>query len=186
MNIATLRRTADDAAEGPAQQEAVVAFRSPSLKDGPEIHALVAACPPLDVNSPYCNLLQCGHFADTCIVAEQDGAIAGWISGYRLPGDPAVLFIWQVAVSPRARGRRLAGRMLDSLLARPHLAGVRWLHTTITEDNGPSWALFTRFAKSREAPLKSEAWLLAGKHFSDGHDGESLVTIGPFDAAQRL
>src|SRR3546814_8400758 len=104
----------------------------PKAEDGAAISKLIAACPPLDRNSAYCNLLQCSHFADTCIVAERDGYIAGWISGYRPPSEPDRFFIWQVAVSETARGAGLAGRMIDMLLARPSAAGARALITTIT------------------------------------------------------
>src|SRR3546814_15402672 len=97
----------------------------PKAEDGAAISKLIAACPPLDRNSAYCNLLQCSHFADTCIVAERDGYIAGWISGYRPPSEPDRFFIWQVAVSETARGAGLAGRMIDMLLARPAAAGDR-------------------------------------------------------------
>src|SRR3546814_7917944 len=97
----------------------------PKAEDGAAISKLIAACPPLDRNSAYCNLLQCSHFADTCIVAERDGYIAGWISGYRPPSEPDRFFIWQVAVSETARGAGLAGRMIDMLLARPSAAGAR-------------------------------------------------------------
>src|SRR3546814_13244218 len=65
-------------------------FRMPKAEDGAAISKLIAACPPLDRNSAYCNLLQCSHFADTCIVAERDGYIAGWISGYRPPSEPEI------------------------------------------------------------------------------------------------
>ena len=39
------------------------------------IWELISACPPLDTNSAYANLLQCTHFADTCVIAEREGRI---------------------------------------------------------------------------------------------------------------
>src|SRR3546814_14667808 len=45
-------------------------LRTPLTEDGPSISRLVGDCPPLDVNSAYCNLLQCTHFVDTTVVAE--------------------------------------------------------------------------------------------------------------------
>src|SRR5690625_5758066 len=47
-------------------------FRKPSAKDGYPLHELVAASPPLDPNSAYCNLLQCTHFADTAVAVLQE------------------------------------------------------------------------------------------------------------------
>ena len=86
--------------------------------------ALIQACKPLDENSIYCNLIQCDHFADTCILAELDGTPVGWISGYLLPDATDTLFIWQVAVAEEARGLGLASQMLDRLLRRADMAGV--------------------------------------------------------------
>merc|ERR1712169_164475 len=63
-------------------------FRKPVSTDGSDVFALVERCKPLDVNSMYCNLLQCSHFADTAIVAERGGQMVGFISGYRLPQQP--------------------------------------------------------------------------------------------------
>src|SRR3546814_7090005 len=51
-------------------------FRNPVAEDAQAIHDLIAACPPLDTNSLYCNLLQCTHFAETCVLAERDGEIS--------------------------------------------------------------------------------------------------------------
>ncbi|MEO7170661.1 MAG: hypothetical protein ABIY39_09830, partial [Sphingomonas sp.] len=76
-------------------RRAALKFRLPRAGDGPRIAALIAASPPLDTNSTYCNLLQCSDFADTCIVAERGDAIVGWISAYRPPSAPDRLFVWQ-------------------------------------------------------------------------------------------
>ena len=92
-----------------------VRFRAPRPEDGPAVTRLVADCPPLDVNSPYCNLLQCDHFAETCVVAEAADGLAGWISAYRPPSAPEDIFVWQVAVRADARGQGLGGRMLAVL-----------------------------------------------------------------------
>ena len=100
-------------------------LRQPTLRDGPALHNLVERCPPLDHNSRYCNLLQVSHFRDTAIVAEQEGNLRGFVSGYRIPGREDVLFVWQVGVSPEGRGQGLAPRMLLELIDR--VEGVRYL-----------------------------------------------------------
>src|SRR3546814_8166752 len=102
-------------------------FRS---EDAQAIHDLIAACPPLDTNSLYCNLLQCTHFAETCVLAERDGEISGWISGYRLVHDPEAMFVWQVAVHERARGRGLGVAMLNALFQFPAVFDRSEEHTS--------------------------------------------------------
>lgn len=154
-------------------------LRRPVAADGPAVTALIAQCPPLDSNSAYCNLLQCTHFADSCVIAECDGAIAGWVSGYRPPSEPDSFFVWQVAVAPIARGQRLGGRMIEELLNRPSAQGVTHLITTVTDDNDASWALFEGLAKRWNAPLDKSALFDRDTHFAGAHATEWLARIGP-------
>lgn len=72
-------------------------LRKPEATDGAAIWELVKSCKPLDENSMYCNLVQADHFRETCVVAELDGDIVGWVSGHIIP-DQNALFVWQVAV----------------------------------------------------------------------------------------
>lgn len=154
-------------------------FRPPEATDGSDVAQLVKVCKPLDENSLYCNLLQCSHFQDTCVLAESDGAIAGFISGYRLPQQPNTLFVWQVAVHPQFRGMGLASRMLSSLLQRQN--HIQYLHTTITADNEASWQTFRRFASNLGAELNTQMMFSKEQHFANQHDSEELVVIGPFN-----
>lgn len=158
-------------------RKATPALREPAAEDGAEIWELVQACKPLDENSMYCNLIQCDHFRDTCVVAELDGEIAGWISAYILPYDPETLFVWQVAVAEQARGTGLGSLMLNGLLGRKACAGVKGLQTTITRENKASWALFQKFADRRGASLKSQPHFTQSQHFRDRQSTEFLVTI---------
>jgi L-2,4-diaminobutyric acid acetyltransferase len=157
----------------------------PEAEDGSAVHALVEACKPLDPNSAYCNVLQCTHFADTCVVAERAGELVGWISGYVPPAEPDSAFVWQVAVAPEARGEGLSRRLLHAFLARPAVSGVRYLKTTITADNAASWATFEGLARDLGVGIEGDPWLLRGTHLPAGHATEHLVTIGPLRPARR-
>ena len=158
---------------------ATTVFNQPDVKDGMLVHDLIQQCPPLDTNSSYCNLLQCSHFAETCITAKKNNQLIGFISGYRLPNQPSTLFIWQVAVSTSARGCGLASQMLLQLLARPSCQGVTQIETTITSNNEGSWALFTKLAKQLGAPLTRHNHFDRDTHFAGQHASELLARIGP-------
>ncbi|CCW19639.1 L-2,4-diaminobutyric acid acetyltransferase [Sphingobium indicum BiD32] len=119
------------------------------------------------------------------MIAERDGAIVGWVSGYRPPSEPGSFFVWQVAVAPAARGHRLGARMIESLLGRPSAKGVTHLITTVTEDNRPSWALFEGLAKQWGAPLAKSAHFERETHFAGAHATEWLACIGPLTAERR-
>lgn len=156
-----------------------VVLRKPGAKDGDPVHTLISHIPELDSNSSYCNLLQCSHFSDTSVIAESHGEVVGFISGYQQPKDPSVLFVWQVAVAPKARGIGLASKMLQALLARQTELKVTHVETTITADNRASWALFNRLAKDCATQLERSLLFDRIEHFNDKHDSEFLARIGP-------
>jgi len=166
-------------------QKAMPSLRKPCAEDGSAIWELIQACKPLDENSMYCNLVQCDHFSDTCIVGEMDGEIVGWVSGYVRPDDPETLFVWQVAVSEKARGTGLGTLMLRDLLARESCADVSRLQTTITRDNAASWALFNKFCDTADGELSSEPYFSKSEHFNDMHDTEYMVTITMDERAEK-
>lgn len=159
-----------------------IRLRSPNATDGMSVHQLIDRCQPLDPNSSYCNLLQCTHFSDTCVIAssandEQD--VYGFISGYIKPAAPDTLFVWQVAVDSRARGQGLASKMLDAILSRPALNEVRFIETTITADNDASQRLFQAFARRYQTEHEVNEFFDRQRHFKDQHDSELLHRIGP-------
>lgn len=167
-----------------------IRFKVPTPADGPAVTALIAASPPLDTNSAYANLLQCSHFADTCVLAERveaDGGatVMGWISAYRPPAHPDALFVWQVAVAAEARGLGLGRQMLDHILSRRAVRDAQRLTTTITEDNAASWGLFKSFARHRSAQLHHAPHFEREAHFAGAHATEYLVTIGPLGPHAR-
>lgn len=156
-------------------------LRPPSSEDGMDVWDLIRQSDALDENSMYCNLIQCDHFADTCVIAELDGQIVGWISAFIPPDAPDTLFVWQVAVSEAARGRGVAKKMLTELFERPVCAEVKQLKTTITADNAASWALFNSFAANMDAELEREPHYKRDTHFGGRHATEYMVTIGEID-----
>jgi L-2,4-diaminobutyric acid acetyltransferase len=160
-------------------------MRPPRAEDGAAVTELIRDCPPLDPNSAYCNLLQCTHFAGTCVVAERNGRIVGWISGHRPPSNPSRFFVWQVAVHQAVRGEGLAGRMLDELLARPAVQGVTHLISTVTQDNDASWALFGGFARRHGLSLVKTPHFEQDAHFAGAHETEWQAEIGPFPSETR-
>jgi L-2,4-diaminobutyric acid acetyltransferase len=152
----------------------------PSAADGPALHALAAGTGVLDVNTRYAYALWGRDFASTSVVARLDGRPVGFVTGYRRPGEPEVLFVWQVAVDAAARGRGVAGRMLDDLAGRVRPAH---LETTITADNAASIALFTAFARRHGATVDRTA-LFGSAELGADHEPEHLYRIGPIDPGE--
>lgn len=177
---------ADDTASSRAAEPLPgLTVRPPTTQDGAAMWRLARDSGSLDLNSSYAYLLLADHFAATCRLAflpddtGTEGKPVGFVSAYRLPADPATLFVWQVAVDPRARGRRVAGRLLDAVVdatAEGDGPAVTRLHTTVTTDNASSRRVFARWAAERGATLQETPGYEAA-HFPDGHEAEPLLVI---------
>ncbi len=156
-------------------------FREPRIGDSRHIHNLIGNSRPLDLNSLYCYLLLADHFRKTCIVAERDGNILGFISAYLHPLKENTLFVWQVAVDETVRKQGVGSRMLEELLKRPELKFVSNLETTVNPSNRSSQSLFESFAK-RLGVSCNMSILFSEDLFGDAdHEAEILFRIGPFD-----
>lgn len=155
-------------------------IRRPTALDGAAVHRLIAQCPPLDRNSLYCNLIQCSHFSASCALAECEGEVVGFVSGHILPADPETLFIWQVAVSAAMRGQRLGRDLILHILARREQKAVRWIETTITDENAASWAMFKSLAASLRTSFARSVLFDRDLHLAGQAPTENLMRIGPF------
>lgn len=157
-------------------------LRRPRGDDALAIRDLVAETKVLDLNSAYAYLLLSTDFADTSIVSD-DGALLGFITGYRPPQRPDVLFVWQVAVAHRAQRGGLAAAMLDALVDRvlsDSGADALTVEATVSPGNASSRAFFGAFARRHGVPLSEKPHFTAGQLDADGaHEDEPLLQIGP-------
>jgi len=155
-----------------------ITLRSPIAEDGMAIWQLAKESGALDLNSPYAYMLLGEHFADTCVVAEHQGAIVGFVSAYIPPRTNKVLFIWQVGVAKEMRNQRLAFWMLMKLLQREPCQNISMIETTITPSNLPSRGLFNTLAQTLESEISEEENHFQGEWFPGGkHEPESLIRI---------
>ncbi|MFD4266554.1 diaminobutyrate acetyltransferase [Rhodococcus sp. NPDC058481] len=155
-----------------------VVLRRPRLDDGIRIWQIARDSAVLDLNSSYAYLLWCRDFGDTSVVAEIDGVVVGFVTGYLRPSAPATLFVWQVAVDVAHRGRGIGVAMLDWLLDGLASRSVLLLETTITRNNTGSVAMFSALARLRGTAISSRP-LFDAMHFPDHHLAEALYTVGP-------
>lgn len=162
-----------------------MSFRPPVADDGPAIYALADRCKPLDLNSRYCYLILCEHFASTCVVAECDGEIVAFMTAYILPERRDTLFVWQIAVDAAFRGRGIAKKMLRQLLGRQALKGILYVEATVNPSNHASRALFHALARRCSAELSESALFAARLFGSDQHEQENLIRVGPIDSVSK-
>ena len=155
----------------PSDQQ--ISIRSTVVADGADLWRLAGEC-GLDLNSSYAYLILADDFGATCRIARIGDDAVGYVLGYRPPERPNSLFVWQVAVSERARGRGIARLMLDDLIDA--LDGVDALEATVEETNAASRALFDAVARARGGDL---VWTdgVRAEDFPDDHPGEPRLVI---------
>ncbi|MFD0200354.1 MULTISPECIES: diaminobutyrate acetyltransferase [Saccharothrix] len=146
----------------------------PRIADGSALWRLAGGTGTLDVNSSYAYLLWARDFAATSAVARLDGEVIGFVTGYTRPDAPDTLFVWQVGVAMRHRGRGVARAMLDALVG-----GTRYVETTVTASNTASIRLFTAVARDHGVGHTREPLFTTGV-FPDPHEAEELHRLGPW------
>jgi L-2,4-diaminobutyric acid acetyltransferase len=155
-----------------------IKFRLPQIEDGAAIHELIKNSPPLDLNSSYLYFLQATHFAQTCVVAERDGELIGFVSAYFRPDKKDSLFVWQIAVSENARGQGLGKKLVYQLLKNQQRRPiVREICCTISPSNQASQSLFKSFAEQHKLIVEVEPFLNEQHFGSDEHEAEDLYCV---------
>ncbi|MCA1939708.1 MAG: diaminobutyrate--2-oxoglutarate transaminase [Caenispirillum bisanense] len=182
---ATLR--AVPAADEPATRIGDLVIRAARADDGAAMFELVKQTGSLDLNSAYCYLMMGQWFSDTCVVAERDGRVVGFVIGFVPPTQPDTIFVWQVGVAPSEKGRGVGKRLLDAFLECEGPEGrPRYLEATVTPSNTASEMLFRSVARRQGARLKISE-IFPGEWFpgdeGSDHEPERLFRIGPLPAA---
>ncbi|OAS16109.1 diaminobutyrate acetyltransferase [Paenibacillus oryzisoli] len=135
----------------------------------------------LDVNSTYCYIMLSEYFTDTCLVAEIDKEIVGFVTSLIRPSNPEVLFVWQIAVSTEYQGKGIAYSLLRDLITGASCTQVRYIETTISPNNAASNRLFRKFAVEIDAPLLESEGFSSHLFPGDIHEDERLIQIGPIN-----
>ncbi len=159
-----------------------ITYRYSRTEDGKRIWSLIDRIGTLERNTGYYYALFAREFAKTCVVAEHQGELVGFVVGFRPPERPNSVFVWQVGVSPDFRGHRIATGLLVNLLDR---TGADHLEATVSEDNTASCALFRGLGRKLNIPCRTEA-CFESQHFVEDHEPEELFRIGPVSARSAL
>ena len=140
----------------------------------------------LDVNSAYCYIMLSEYFTDTCLVAEIDTEIVGFVTSLIRPSNPEVLFVWQIAVSAEHQGKGIAYSLLLELISGASCTEVRYIETTISPSNAASNRLFRKLAEEMEAPLMESEGFTSHLFPGDVHEDERLIQIGPIPMRSKV
>ncbi len=137
---------------------------------------LIANRPYVGLNSRYTYFLLARDFSDTCVVAEKDGEIVAFSSGYLSPSRPDTFFNWETVVHKNYRGNGLQRRLLLYQLCS---SNATFFEGTVNPSNEASKRNFTALANQLHAPLERSMLFSEADFGSDGHEAEMLYRIGP-------
>lgn len=162
-----------------------VKFRKPVEEDGAEVWKLVKRAGVLDLNSSYSYLMLCKFFPETCVIAEDNGQIVGFVSAFLPQTAEETVFVWQVAVDASQRGKGLGKTLLRELISREACSDVQYLEATVSPSNRPSQSLFKSFAKELDTECKIFECFSEDMFPDDGHESEWTYRIGPFTKKEK-
>lgn len=80
------------------------------------------------------------HFGETTFVAEVDGAIAGFVAGFRSQSYPTQAYIHYVGIDPRARGRGLGRQLYERFFDAARSLGCTEVRCVTSPSNSGSIA----------------------------------------------
>lgn len=164
-----------------------ISFRKPRMEDGVSVWRAVEQTGTLEQNTAYFYAIFCSDFSDTCLIAEQENEIAGFVIGYHPPSQPGTAFCWQIGVLPHWRGHGLGQRLLRAWLDMSANRHIEWITATVAVDNAASSRLFKSFSQSLGVACDVSPHF-SERHFPPGHSAEPIYRIGPFvrDAVRRV
>lgn len=154
-----------------------VKIRKVTVGDIKEVYKLLVKNRPyVGLNSRYTYFLLARDFSETCMVAELNGKIIAFSSGYVPPKRKDTLFNWETVVDKKYRGNGLQ-RLL--LLHQIKAANATYFEGTVNPSNKSSKRNFRQLAILLGTKCE-ETLLFTEEDFErDGHEEEVLYRIGP-------
>ena len=152
-------------------------IRNVQVEDIAEVYKmLVANRPYVGLNSRYTYFLLAKDFSDTCVVAEHEGKIVGFSTGYVPPNRRDTFFNWETVVKRGYRGYGLQKRLL---LHQIKMADVAYFEGTVNPSNDASKRSFVKLAELLKTKVDAKVLFSEEDFGNDGHEAEVLYRIGP-------
>ena len=152
-------------------------IRKVKVEDIKEVYKLLVENRPyVGLNSRYTYFLLARDFSNTCVVAEHNGKIIGFSSGYVSPSRSDTFFNWETVVHKEYRGNNLQKQMLLQQLRN---SKVKYFEGTVNPSNKVSENNFVELAKLLNAEFVKKVLFNEEDFENDGHETEILCRIGP-------
>lgn len=178
MNQSRTMNSAETAKPRKRSRPSDIVYRPATPTDGREMWRFVQEAGTLELNQSYAYILLCQHFGNTCLVAETDEKMVGFVLAYVPPRQPDTVFVWQIGVAREVRGRGVGLHLLRHLLALDGCRNVQYIEASITPSNKASQSLFRAFARKWGVSCRKLPFF-PSEFFPEKHEPEYLYRIGP-------
>lgn len=160
------------------EESLLVQIRRPRVEEGSAIWDLVCGAGSLDLDGRHVLPLLVSSFADTCLVAEADGALVGFVGGYRTATTPGSVLLWEIDVDAAFRRQGLGNALLHALIQCPSCADVEYLEAAVGSFNIAARRLLRGFARDLDTSCEMTLGPLESSR-SQGREGQDLLRVGP-------
>jgi ribosomal protein S18 acetylase RimI-like enzyme len=133
---------------------------------------------PAPVPAPDAPFFRAGVAAADVLVAEEDGALAGYValgSSTPLASNRHVICIHGLAVAPEHRGRGLGRALIEAAAAEAGRRGARKLSLRVLAENAVARSLYESCGVEVEGVLRDE-FLVDGRYVDDVLMARDLTT----------
>jgi L-2,4-diaminobutyric acid acetyltransferase len=110
-------------------------FRKPNESDFERVYDFVSACKPLESYAVHFYKIMLRYFRNTCLVAEENNVIVGFVLGFVSQVDPKTYFLWQIGVSPEKQGQGIGNRLLTEMESLLKKTRVGRMELTVDPEN---------------------------------------------------
>ncbi|HSN83364.1 MAG TPA: GNAT family N-acetyltransferase [Polyangiales bacterium] len=167
------------------QDSLLVRIRRPRAEEGSAIWDLVRRSEPVGPDARHVLPLLVSNFADTCLVAEIEGALVGFVGGYRTPTPPESVLVWQIDVDAGFREQGLGNALLHALIRCPGCAGVEYLEATVSSANVATRRLLAGFARDLDTACEVTEGA-SGSPLASASDADEILRVGPIHTHEAI
>lgn len=119
-------------------------IRKADEKDFLSVYNFVSRCKPLENYSEHFYKIMLRYFGNSCIIAEFNDEIVGFVMGFRSQVDNDKFFLWQIGVFSYHRGKEIGKMLLEKFEKVAKELGCKKIEVTVDPENIPSQKLFEK------------------------------------------
>lgn len=121
--------------------------RNCTVNDVESVRKFVDECKPLELHTPFTYWMLFNYFSNLCLLTLEDEKIVGFISGIKSSSHEQVVYLWQIGVSKRHRGKKYSSTLLDNFFKSALDLNCNKIQVSIGPNNLASYQAFQKYSK---------------------------------------